>query len=331
MTKSKIFAGVITIAVLLMLVISGPVEAVNLNLIADRSEVTHGNTIKFTISMDIDSDERFDINYFALKIVGPTSETCKFDINGIKLSSCAGITQIELISNSATYGYGYGYGYTDGVLEYEVTLDTDNYHEGDYQTELQISTDTGMLSKVGSDFVINPRISGTGTGSSSGDSTQEEPQSSPEKFYLNQGDELNFVYNGENHKLVVNGIGETMASFTVFSEPNKFNLNLSEIKRIDLNNDGVEDIELEILFIGQEKETLSLSIKPIDGELKFNEIIKTSDQVTVKQTETKKYSRVSTPNKNLIYQLQNFGFIWVLLLINLITVELVGIVGSSKK
>ena len=100
--KTKIFAGIITIGIIIVLVISGPVNAFNLDLIANKDKVTQGSEIKFTASIDIKSNERLDIDYLKLIIDGPTDKYCKFDINGNKLSSCQGITKIELISNTAS-------------------------------------------------------------------------------------------------------------------------------------------------------------------------------------------------------------------------------------
>lgn len=166
--NSKIIAGIMTFGILVMLILSGPVGAFNLDLSLNNDKVTQGKTIKFTASIEMGSSERVDIDYLKLVIDGPTSETCKFNVNGNKISSCKGITKINLISNSATYGYGYGYGYgyTNGKLVYEITLDTDDYKRGDYETELQIYSNGDLTSKQGPDFTIKKKSGGSGGGPS---------------------------------------------------------------------------------------------------------------------------------------------------------------------
>lgn len=169
--KNRITVGVITFLVLALLVFSGPLNAFNLDLKSNKDDVTKGGSIKFTATLEINSNEILDIENFILEIDGPTDERCKFSLEGEKIGSCDGI-KIRLLSNTAryvqNYGYGYGYGYgysygdfgvieqgyTEGKLIYEITLDSEDYDVGDYETEFFMNFDGDTKKINGPDFEV---------------------------------------------------------------------------------------------------------------------------------------------------------------------------------
>lgn len=164
-TKStKIIAGFFTFAILTLLIFTGPAQAFILGLVVDGdNEVAKGETITFTASIEIQSqDEYLPINYLTLEIGG---KTCNFNIKGDVIDECKWIN--EIAKTSGTYGgdygygygydndnlygygygynfdfgYGYGYGYSSGLdattLTYNITIDTDYFSPKTYQAFLK--------------------------------------------------------------------------------------------------------------------------------------------------------------------------------------------------
>jgi len=332
MKKAKILAGIITLGVMLMLIISGPVNAFDLKLTANKDTVTKGSSIKFTVSVDIKSNERLDIDYLKLIIDGPTSKTCKFSVDGEKISGCSGITKIKLIQNTATYGYGYGYGYgggyTDGKLVYKITLDTDKYSKGDYETKLQISVDGKTTLQDGPDFEIKkksekkPKVIVAGT-------VGVQRELGLNLLELKEGEEYNFIYNSIPNKLVIDKIEGTDISLSV--NRISFKIALRETKQIDLDSDGINDMEIKSLFIGDK--TSTIFYEGLTGTIVFKEKEETEPiELTNGREDTPpKKEEVSEKNGKVDYQLNNFGIIWLLVLVNLIMLESVGIVKICLK
>ena len=125
-----------------------------------------------------------------------STSDCKFLLNGTIVSGCSGITIIPFTQStfSAQYGYGYGYiygfnsnygyeagygyednsnygyeagygydanygygyGWNDGVIKYNITLDTTDYDVGTYQTFLEVKTSDKLTVQNGSIITITP-------------------------------------------------------------------------------------------------------------------------------------------------------------------------------
>jgi PGF-pre-PGF domain-containing protein len=164
----------ITIAIVVMLVLSGPVSAVTLGITGlDGASPTKGDSITFTVSTKInDPDTYVPIENFSLKITGATSREVIFSTDGTVISG-DGITINPITVPSSNqygygygyasdynlgygygynfgYGYGYGYGYGAGGAEieykYQVTLDTSILNSGTHQAKLYLNT--GYSSKT---------------------------------------------------------------------------------------------------------------------------------------------------------------------------------------
>ncbi|MCD4840444.1 MAG: PGF-pre-PGF domain-containing protein [Methanosarcinales archaeon] len=150
----------ITIAIVVMLVLSGPVSAVTLGITGlDGASPTKGDSITFTVSTKInDPDTYVRIENFSLKITGATSREVIFSTDGTVISG-DGITINPITIPSSNqygygygyasgynfgYGYGYGYGYGAGGAEieykYQVTLDTSILNSGTHQAKLYLNT-----------------------------------------------------------------------------------------------------------------------------------------------------------------------------------------------
>jgi PGF-pre-PGF domain-containing protein len=126
--KSFITSSIITILIVAILILSGPVGAVIVSIVGlDGSLITQGNSKTFDITVQLqDHDTNVPVSNLSLNISGNTPISCVFNTGGIILSGCTGIT-INATSpmNSSYYGYGtrfgydntfgYGYGYPFGT------------------------------------------------------------------------------------------------------------------------------------------------------------------------------------------------------------------------
>ena len=177
----------ITIAIVVMLVLSGPVSAVTLGITGlDGASPTKGDSITFTVSTKInDPDTYVRIENFSLKITGATSREVIFSTDGTRISG-DGITINPITVPSSNqygygygyasgynfgYGYGYGYGYGAGGAEieykYQVTLDTSILNSGTHQAKLYLNT--GYSSKpsfesAAASFTVKTASKGGGGG-----------------------------------------------------------------------------------------------------------------------------------------------------------------------
>lgn len=144
--KSKITSGIITLAIVILLFVTGPANAVKLELNIPDKEVFRGSNINIMPLVQIESFELVDVDYIELKLSGPDNIACKFYSNATIISGCDEIN-IKILSLSdfgygyglmynPEEGYGYGYGYKPGFLKYNITINTDSFKAGKYQTEL---------------------------------------------------------------------------------------------------------------------------------------------------------------------------------------------------
>ncbi len=160
----------ITVAIVLMLILSGPASAVTLGISLDNHAPTKGDSITFTVNADInDPDKHVQIDNFSLVITGDTAKEFLFNPDGTAISS--GITVVAINSPSSdeygygygyghdanvgyeySFGYGYGYGYRYGygygygvggadiTYQYEITLNTACLNTGSHGATLKLNT-----------------------------------------------------------------------------------------------------------------------------------------------------------------------------------------------
>ena len=191
---AKIIASIFTIAILSLILFTGPTKAFVLGLDSDKDTLTKGEEINFTASLDIQAmDKYLPVEDLRLVINGPTPRTCTFDIRGNAVSGCDGMTITPMyVSLSGKYGYGYGYGYDSSYgygydfgygygygygygsggsemnLTYEIILDTTDYDEGDYEALLESYIGNQIFqSKDKPVFTINNPVTFTPSGGGS--------------------------------------------------------------------------------------------------------------------------------------------------------------------
>ncbi|MCD4800528.1 MAG: PGF-pre-PGF domain-containing protein [Methanococcoides sp.] len=191
----------ITIAVLIMMILSGPVSAVTIGITGlDGTTPTKGESISFNVTATIENTDRYvPIDNFSLDITGATSKEVVFSTEGNVLSGDTGITIAAVtVPSSAEYGHGdgygydssvgygydfgdgYGYGYSYGAggedveYKYTITLDTSILNTGAYEAVLSLNTGNSAkpsFESSSASFVINtPKTSGGSSGGGGGGS-----------------------------------------------------------------------------------------------------------------------------------------------------------------
>ena len=200
----------ITLIIVILLILSGPANAVLVEISGLSSEYTKGNEVKFKISITLhDPDKYVPITNFSLNLMGPTPNVWIFDTTGTVIPLDTGNITINGISvpNATTYGgpgegfgedsntgenfsfpSGFGYGSNSGAGDggnvtyiYEVTLYTTNLATGDYKVTASLNTgndDKPSFTSTKAQFKINPAPvtppSGGGGGGGGGGGTSGE-------------------------------------------------------------------------------------------------------------------------------------------------------------
>jgi PGF-pre-PGF domain-containing protein len=185
-SKSLITNGVITIVILAILLLSGPLaNALKVTLSADKQNVRAGSAgdegnITFTTWVNLSSLDRYvPIQRIYLNVSGPSPRSFSFDtsggnIRGMNPSVPKEITVVATPSGGFGsgnygsglgygydygtgipypfgYGYGYGYGYGAGTsplnVSYTITLNTTNMYDGNYTATTSVFAAGGSASQ----------------------------------------------------------------------------------------------------------------------------------------------------------------------------------------
>lgn len=112
--KSLIPSTIITLAIVAMLILSGPAQAVAV-LILGEDSYTKDKDIEFQVKIDLNENDKYiPLTNISLDLTGTVSQRAVFDLNGEKISSNSNCN-IEMtpvsVPNSNDFGYGSGYGY----------------------------------------------------------------------------------------------------------------------------------------------------------------------------------------------------------------------------
>lgn len=158
MISTKIIAGVFVLGIISALMLSGPAEAFLLSITIPDNSVIKGDTITINANIETEESERpSDINYLIIKLTGPQEISCKFLANATAVSGCDGIKIIKVPSEDSGYCKSYGYG-TGCKLQYKITLESELYAAGTYETFLIINSNEKDSTKQGEDVIINNPI-----------------------------------------------------------------------------------------------------------------------------------------------------------------------------
>jgi len=296
--KDKLIAAFITMAIVGLLLIAGPVFAITLG-ITDISDTTptEGDTISFLAKVDLHTNDVIALKNVTVDITGTgVADTCTFDIAGNILSGCDDMT-VSVVTNNvdynaaAGYGYGYtsnglyentsfdygygyvfGYGYdafsnsigTDAELVYNIT-----YLTPSVSADKVLSITTSVAADDGSNSVTYTMktaetitVQNSGGGSGSGSTTYIVELADLSEGYtedLKEGDKVTFTTsNGERHTATIIEIGEDYVIVTVASTPQTVTLNLGESKKFELTGDNYYDLLVTLNSISYGKATITM-------------------------------------------------------------------------
>ncbi|HEY9205827.1 MAG TPA: PGF-pre-PGF domain-containing protein [Candidatus Methanoperedens sp.] len=124
--KPFIASTLITLVIVVMLIISGPVQAVLVTISGLQGTYTKGSGIEFQVQIDINDPDQFvPMKDVSLNLTGPASPSAVFALDGKFLSGDSSIrispVQIPKFPDfgygygfGSDFGYGYGYGYGTG-------------------------------------------------------------------------------------------------------------------------------------------------------------------------------------------------------------------------
>lgn len=162
--RMKIIAGVVTIIVLTLLILSGPANAFSLKITLSDSSPEINQVIDFIVSLNINEGERLPVDQLDLKI--GNNINCIFNPDGSHISGCDGLTIIPMLDTnysqenltgkygSNEYDWGYGYGYEKNHLAYKIITNASIIGYGTHATLFEATIGGNKFSKSGKDLVI---------------------------------------------------------------------------------------------------------------------------------------------------------------------------------
>ncbi|MBU0906588.1 MAG: hypothetical protein KKD18_04875 [Nanoarchaeota archaeon] len=154
-TNKKVLSVFVTLSVILLLLMLGPVEALILHFTTLDDDIIQGEIINFEIEINIEPGETLDLQTITLLLDGPEDLICRFLPNGTLLNSCPNVQIVQ--TSSTNYNYGYGYeGYLPGTLKYEVNIDSTSLSPGEYVGRYLITSSTHGMESPEQIIVIRP-------------------------------------------------------------------------------------------------------------------------------------------------------------------------------
>lgn len=158
MTKSKILALLFTGLVIILLLMSGPVEGFTLGLSVNKEKPKQGDVVTFTAEINVEQTERLPIDKIILELSGRENIACSFDKTGQPLDGCDNIKVTKIQDPGYGYGYdynfGYGYGFAPGLLKYKVEINTKKLKSGTYTSLLKVKINDQFYTQAGKTIVL---------------------------------------------------------------------------------------------------------------------------------------------------------------------------------
>jgi len=115
-----------------------------------NNEVMKGEIVRFTASVEVEQGEYLDPDSLVLRLLGPESIECRFNVDGSVIAGCFGIS----IQQVSVPPYRLGYGYEEGKLIYQIELDSSYFMVGRYDTSLGVVVMYEEFIERGKDVII---------------------------------------------------------------------------------------------------------------------------------------------------------------------------------
>jgi len=176
--KSLLPSTIITLAIVAMLLISGPAQAVTVLISGMQNSYTKGEDIDFQLIIELNEQDKYvPLTNISLDLIGNVTRKAVFALDGTQISGTCNIKMKPISVPNADdfghgygydsgygynfgYGYGYGYGYGGGGgkinLIYNVTIETTCLPPGHYSVVATINTDQKITFHSTFDFELEP-------------------------------------------------------------------------------------------------------------------------------------------------------------------------------
>ncbi|MEK6905998.1 MAG: hypothetical protein AABW81_00060 [Nanoarchaeota archaeon] len=152
---NKSVALVLTVLIVGILILSGPADALKINMNLVKQTV---KSIVLKTKVVVETSDNLDkIDYLTFVMNGPKTVRCEFyDTGRIKTpSACNGIT----IKKTSREKINYGYGSRPLNLEYSITINPKDFTKGTYSTSLEVLKGANTFSQPGPSVTIgNPVV-----------------------------------------------------------------------------------------------------------------------------------------------------------------------------
>ena len=336
----RVLICMLSIGVITMLLISAPANAFTIGFSSDKKEVEQGDDVTFDISLSVSQEEYSSISSVTLSLDGPGNKYCKFSTNGNIIAGCAGVKNIivNINQNSGSgysYGYGgymydyaYGYGNQKVELNYRLVIDTETFPIGTYATSVKVNYGSSLLETDGQNLIVKEK-SQSSTSSSSHGNSGKILVSPGQKGHLQvrEGDVFNLLSDSDLHDLIVKKINKDSVDVELHSEFQELNLKVGDVKQVDLNGDGQNDISISLWYLGDKKATLYVEAyhaSIVKKEAKIMPQVITTDSIP-------QFSEPQYQSSNWRIWFGEFGLIISFIVLDLIMIELIFILYVLKK
>ncbi len=239
MTRTvKIISGIVSILILIMLFMLGPAEAFLLSISFSESSPTVGDMINIMLSAEVEEGEIIPIDSFIFELKGKKDVICKFLPNGTVIEGCEGIVVTHISSPPFEFGYGYN-GFIEGILSYDLVLDTSIFPIGKYDTRFIAIIEAEEIEISGNKIMINAPVKGV---------CSVRAENGLLKFNSKEfmNNRINFnvplkkAVNGQGFLMSRNGKERFLYKFNIdgILENNEQNMTLDTLGYYRINNDG---------------------------------------------------------------------------------------------
>ncbi|MGE0793447.1 MAG: hypothetical protein AB7V77_04695 [Candidatus Woesearchaeota archaeon] len=338
--KSYISAS-ITLVVMVMLLLAGPGQALELALENLSSTApTVGSTVTVDARINIKDNELLaEIPDIDLYINGTV--VCSFDANTGAGCGDQNISIEVLTTSEIEYGYGYdegygygtyspgGYGYidvndADNEFSYRLSFDTNTFGVVGETYTLKIALTLGSTtheSEGEASFTIQAATPATETSTSSSGmastyTVSEETLQQGFTRWLLGGHKVKFTLQELPHTITLNEVTSTGVSVTVASEPQTKFVNLGDEWEVDVSGDNVVDLLIKVNEISGTRALLE--IREIDGTT-TTIVADDSDTETPTTTTTDDNTAVDTTSTDVeaedVEEESSSMWIWIILIL----------------
>ena len=152
MTKEirvKLLAVTISLAVIILLILSGPAGALSLKIEEKDKHPQENDTINLKLTVDLNNKDNLALNNLSLILDNNKKNEkviCIFNASASVISGCNGMN-ISVLSNNLNYSFGYYSGKGDLVFNVQINLSQSDLEVGNNKLSFVVDTPKKEVSK----------------------------------------------------------------------------------------------------------------------------------------------------------------------------------------